>query len=102
MSGQFKPLYNPQKMQARDEPFVSKLKEHTEESQSEKSCESCENCTEHIKPRTIKNKGKSILLEVQKLLMMVLTMTKEEAIGVLDKFENNIIDFIEKIKAGEF
>ena len=84
-----------QKMQPRDEYNVLPKKE----TYSEEVCESC-NCKEKIKPKTIKNKGKSILIQVQNLLLMVLTMSKEQAIDVLDKFETYLIDFIEQIKKG--
>jgi hypothetical protein len=62
--------------------------------------DNCENC--HIKPKTIKSKGKDIMAQVQGLLGMVLTMSKEQAIDVLDKLEQNLVDFIERIKRGDF
>ena len=88
------------KMEPRDEVSLLRKKETTRDDDKEEVCE-C-NCQGNIKPNTIKSKGKSILVQVQSLLLMVLTMSKEQAIEVLDKFETHLIDFIEQIKRGEF
>lgn len=85
------------KMQPRQEPNILPKRDIDED----EGCESCD-CEEKIKPKTIKNKGKSIMTQVQSLLLMVLTMSKEQAIDVLDRFEKHLVDFIEQIKRGDF